>query len=117
MTAISRALQSAYRTARGLSGVAVVYTRGLNSVSLTAIPGAQVHSVERDGEFHEEIKSRDYLILATELIIDGEETLPQRNDTITEGDQVYKVLWVGGESQWEWTDPQRVIIRVKTKAI
>lgn len=118
MTLISSALAQSFYALRRVAGVSVTFTRPStgHSVTLTAVPGSTGHEVERDGQVIDEVQSRDYLVLASELVLNGAQITPDRHDTITEAGTVHKVLNVGGEAQWRYSDPQKTIIRIHTKA-
>lgn len=122
MTAMSTAVIGGYQSARGLAGVSITYKRVVSAettyqVALTAIPGETVHSVERDGQVMDEMKSRDFLILASELVLNGSQTTPARHDVIVEDGKEFHVLAIGPEPQWRYTDPTKAIIRVHTKEV
>lgn len=63
-------------------------------------------------------ESRDFIILAAELIIAGSVTLPKQGDEIREdvGAQVvmYQVLAPDGEQPWRYADLHRHSIRIHT---
>lgn len=119
MTSFSTAIEGAYKAARAASGLSITYARPStgNSVSITAVPGASVHSMAKEGEVMEVVHSRDYLILASDLVLGGSTTEPTRHDTITEGGVTYKVLDLDGQPQWRYTDHTKVVLRVHTKEV
>lgn len=99
-----------------LSGSSITYSRpGVGSVTIDAIPGESSHEIERDNTIIDEVRSRDFLVVASDLVIDGSTITPERHDTITEGGETYTVLAVGGEAHWRWTDPTKAMIRIHTK--
>lgn len=117
--AVTNALVASYKAARRAGGVEIVYSRPStgDSVTLRVIPGSQVFSVERDGEFIDEAKAREYLVLASELILGGSVVTPERHDLITQDGVAYRALAIGGEPHWRYSDPYRVVIRIHTKDV
>lgn len=117
MPTFADAVIAGFKAARRLSNSAITYTRPstAQSVSLTALPGESDHSVERDGETIDEIRSRDFLVLASELKLGGSEVTPARFDTITEGSTTFAVLAINGEPHYRYTDPAKGVIRIHTK--
>lgn len=104
------------------AGESLVYSRGVHSVTLTAIPGKTLLQLNDDlGGVRVEWTDRDYLITASELILNGSVTLPQRGDQIREviGSQtkVYEVTAPGPEPVWRWSDEGQQVLRVHTKEI
>lgn len=97
------------------------YQRGDASVSLATTIGKTV--VETTGEYGvvEKIESRDYLVLAEALVLEGQRILPERGDRIceTEGDVaiVYEVMAPGHEPPWRYSDPFRKTLRIHTKHV
>jgi hypothetical protein len=69
----------------------------------------------------ERIESRDFLILAEDLVLDGTVVLPVRGDRIreTQGGKVYvyEVVAPGNEPCWRYSDPFRKTLRIHTKHI
>jgi|694.fasta_scaffold04174_29 hypothetical protein len=115
-TALESAVIAAHKAARSIHGVSITYTRGASSVTISrAVPGRSVHDVTQDGSVIEQIKSRDYILLASELKIGGVVITPQRGDQITEGAKIYKVLSVGGEAAWRYQDQTMQTLRIHTK--
>jgi hypothetical protein len=103
----------------------VVYGRGAGSGADTVTVNAIIGRTEFDASDEYGItirtESRDYLILAADLILDGETVLPERGDTITETDGdftlVYEVLPIGNQPHWRYSDPFRKRLRVHTKLL
>lgn len=111
---LDKAVAGVFKQTRRVSGVAVTYTRGAATLALTAIPARGEHTLNV-GEVSTIFQTRDYLILAEELIFSGVATLPARGDTITEGGVTRDVLSISGSPGWEYTDQTRQLIRVHTK--
>lgn len=116
------AVAAAQKTARQLtSNGEIIYARGAVSVDLTAGRGRSSFDVLQ-GDVLVHLESRDFLIEAAELVLDGALTLPVRGDRITETDELgatltYEVLEPGGEPPWRYSDEYRLQFRVHTKLI
>ena len=100
----------------------VVYVRGANQVSVTAIIGRTLMKLEDGyGGVHMQWTDRDFLVPPSELVLAGTETLPERGDTIRETYQgkvyIYEVNAPGSEPPWRWSDPHRRLLRIHTKQI
>ncbi|MCR4415293.1 MAG: hypothetical protein NUV77_23015 [Thermoguttaceae bacterium] len=97
----------------------VVYQRGDSSVSLPATVGRTTFEVQGELGVVERTESRDFLVRAGDLVLDGAATLPQRGDRVREaaGDkvQVYEVMAPGQEPCWRYSDPYRKTLRIHTK--
>lgn len=100
---------------------AVVYQRGTDTVEVLATIGTTTFNVDDGGGALLRIESRDYLILAADLMIGETPILPKRGDRIREisGDQVfvYEVVGPGDEPCWRWSDGYRQTLRIHTKQI
>lgn len=97
-------------------GVPIVYQRpGVGSVNLTVIRGESVQEVDRDGQVVQEHRTRDYLVQASELVIEDSLTTPQRHDMITEDGETYQVLAINGEPHWRYTDRTKTVLRIHCK--
>jgi len=99
----------------------VVYERGAASVEVPATIGRTVFEVDDGFGVLERVESRDYLILAEHLVLDGQPALPQRGDRIREADGanviVYEVTAPGREPHWRYSDRDRKILRIHTKQV
>jgi len=117
MTSISQTLNDSFASLQGLAGVSVTYTRNTRAVTLTAVPGSTDFEVDT-GDIIETMQSRDFLILASELILGGFATLPKRGDTIREViggvETTYNVRAPAGEKHFRFDDPYRKILRIFT---
>ena len=95
----------------------VLYTRGANSIPVTATIGKTVFETSSDLGIVERWESRDYLIQAADLDL-GE---PQRGDQIreTQGATIYKyeVMAPGKEPAFRFSDPYRKTYRIHTKLV
>ncbi len=99
----------------------VRYLRGGDGVDLPATIGrTEFEQADEYGVIHR-IQSRDFLVLAADLVLGGAPTLPQAGDCIREtvGDQtfLYEVMAPGGEPPWRYSDPYRNALRIHTKFI
>jgi hypothetical protein len=100
----------------------VIYGRGANQTSVTAIIGRTLLKLEDGyGGVHMQWTDRDFLIPPDELVLNGSQVIPERGDTIRETDNgkiyVYEVNAPGGEPTWRWSDPHRKLLRIHTKQI
>ena len=99
----------------------VLYQRDASSVEVSATIGRTVFEVDNGYGVLERTESRDYLILTSDLVLDGQQTLPERGDRIreTQGTQtfVYEVMAPGKEPHWRYSDPYRKTLRIHTKQV
>ena len=99
----------------------VSYHRGADSVEVQATIGRTVFEIDDGSGILERIESRDFLVLAADLVLAGVVTLPQRCDRIKEisGDKgyVYEVLAPGKEPHYRFSDPYRKTLRIHTKHV
>ena len=99
----------------------VTYERGTDSVELAATVGrTEFEQADEYGVVHR-IEARDYLVRAEDLVLAGQQTLPQAGDRIRETDGaqtfVYEVVAPGIEPPWRYSDPYRKTLRVHTKHV
>ena len=99
----------------------VQYCRGGDSVQVAASVGKTVFEIDDGYGAVERFESRDFLMLAADLVLGGTETLPHPGDRIKEmaGTKlvVYEVMAPGKEPCWRWSDPYRRTLRVHTKQV
>jgi hypothetical protein len=96
----------------------ITYTRGANSVALTAVLGkTDSQLADGQGRQRNEWADRDYLIVAAELILGGAPTTPQKGDHITDGVQVREVVPADNEPHARDSDQFGVRVRVHTKRV
>lgn len=127
MTAVARAIAAAARAHQRVGGVEVRYVRPVPGqasleVTLRAVPGQTTYeTLDAAGTTIIAAQSRDYLIVAADLVLDGEPTQPARGDRIIEteedGDHTYELLELPSSNCWRWSDEQHVRYRVHTKQI
>ena len=99
----------------------VVYERGEESVEVQATIGRTVFELADAYGVVERTESRDFLVLAADLVPGSQEVLPERGDRIRETDgakvYVYEVMAPGKEPPWRWSDDYRRTLRVHTKHV
>ena len=99
----------------------VTYRRGEDSIEVAATVGKTVFEIDDGYGAIERFESRDFLIAAADLALNGEPVEPQAGDIIAEtvggGTLVYEVLAPGKEPCWRWSDPYRRTLRVHTKQV
>lgn len=100
----------------------VVYRRGNSDVTVSATVGRTLLKLQDGlGGVRMEWTDRDFLIAATDLVMNGIPVLPERGDQIreTQGSRtfVYEVMAPGQEPPWRWSDEFRVLLRIHTKQV
>jgi len=95
--------------------IPIIYRRGENAVELPATVGKTVFKVSDDYGRFQYIESRDYLIHAANLVLDGQTVLPEAGDEIEENGFVYEVMAPNGEPEWRYSDSYRQCYRIHTK--
>jgi hypothetical protein len=99
----------------------VTYAHGDQIAYLPATVGKTVFEVDDGYGVLVRHESRDFLILAADLLSAGIVTSPQRGDRIREeqGDKVfvYEVTAPGKEPCWRFSDPYRKTLRINTKIV
>lgn len=105
-----------YERIRQRQGVAVTYTRGVTTLSLTVVVGRTAFASNSPNRVRLEWGDRDYLILVDELVTLGE---PAEGDRITEtinGSPVtFEAMAPAGEPAQRFSDPSRIVFRVHCK--
>lgn len=99
---------------REQAGKTVTYTRGANSVSLTAVVGQSPHEQLDDVGMPVTAQSRDYLFKASDLVLASVAVEPQQGDQITDSGSTYSVRSMGSEPAWRYSDHDRTTIRIHT---
>ena len=99
----------------------VTYCRGEQSVEVQATVGRTVFQVADTYGVVEQSESRDFLILACDLVLGGAVTLPERGDRIREAQDgktfVYEVMAPGKEPHYRFSDVYRRTLRIHTRQI
>ncbi|MCI0364940.1 MAG: hypothetical protein L0219_13765 [Phycisphaerales bacterium] len=100
---------------------AVVYQRSGENVELPATIGRTVFEQADEFGIIHKLESRDFLLLRTDLVLSGVQTLPKAGDRVRDPDgddtQVYEVMAPGGEPPFRYSDPYRKTLRIHTKHI
>lgn len=104
------------------AGVAVVYARGGRRCVPTAWPGTEANAPDLAGAgdySRVDREKRDFLVVASTLVLAGRLALPEPGDTVTEtvpdGRRFkFEVRANGSEPAYRWADPQRTLLRVHT---
>ncbi len=99
----------------------VTYQRGAETVDLQATIGKTVFEIDNGYGISEKTESRDFLIRTADLMLTGQQVLPQRGDRIRETQGattfVYEVMAPGKEPHYRYSDPYRQTLRIHTKHI
>lgn len=99
----------------------VVYQRSGDSVELPATIGRTVFEQADEFGIIHKLESRDFLVLRTDLVLSGIQTLPKPGDRVRDPDgdntQVYEVMGPGNEPPFRHSDPYRKTLRIHTKHI
>lgn len=97
----------------------VQYVRGGRSVDLPATIGKTLFEVDDGYGVLVRHESRDFLVLAANLAIDGQPIVPERGDRIRESQGnatfIYEVTAPGKEPCWRYSDGFRKTLRIHTK--
>jgi len=102
---------------------AVTYSRGGDSVSLSTTVGKTEFEQTDEYGVMMRIEARDFLMLASDLILGGTETEPRSGDRITETDAasgktfVYEVLSLPGQPPFRYSGAGHNTLRVHTKLV
>ena len=118
----ARALRNNFHTARRLYGLSVVYRRGPLFVELAVAVGrTETENVDTEGVVSVRGRVRDYLIAASELILNGQHVRPEAGDTIEQWvgsvKMIHEVRPIADGQHWRWHDPNEETFRVHTKWI
>ncbi len=117
MAAIQEHIANSFATVKREVGVSVTYTRGDRAVALVAVPSTTEFEVET-GDIIETAQSRDFSILASDLVLGGFATLPERGDTIRETidgvEQTHDVRAPAGSVHFRYLDPYRKVLKIHT---
>ena len=99
----------------------VTYHRSVDNVSLPATVGKTDYEVEDDYGFRVKAEVIDFLIMAEDLVLGGQKTLPQSGDQIrmTRGEEtmVFEVMALADQGCWRYSDSFGQTIRIHTKQI
>lgn len=103
----------------------VTYRRGESAVQVQATIGRTVFRLNDAYGATVRHISRDYLIRAADLVLNGERVEPKRGDLVIETDDAgiehtHEVMGPGasgGGPDWRYSDPQRLVLRIHNKEI
>lgn len=99
----------------------VTYRRGESTVDVAATIGKTAFEIDDGQGVIQRIESRDFLVLAADLVLDSVTTLPQRGDVIEEPagniTLLYEVMAPGNEPCWRYSDAYRQSLRIHTKQV
>ena len=99
----------------------VTYCRGEESVEVQATVGRTVFEIADAYGVVERSESRDFLLTAADLVLDGQAVLPERGDSIRETQDgktfVYEVMAPGKEPHYRFSDVYRRTLRIHTKQV
>lgn len=86
--------------------------------NLAATLGRTVFDIVGDDGGMIRAESRDFIVVAADLKLDGIASEPAIGDRFTDsGGVVFEVLPFGGEPHWRWADEHRADYRIHTKRI
>ena len=120
MNSFQSAIADSIDAIRDIAAVDVTYHRGDDWLTLSAVPGESRFTLTDNRGRILKAQTRDYLIKATDLIIDGAIVEPQRGDQIKEDRDrdiaVYEVMRPdAGNEVWRYSDAGRTTIRIHTR--
>lgn len=99
---------------KAAAGRTVTYTRGAESITLTAVVGQTSSVSNTEVAVMVQSGDRDYLIAVDDLTF-GE---PRSGDRIGESGLTFEVQEPGtGEPAWRYSDPERTQYRLHTKRV
>lgn len=99
----------------------VLYRRGNQTRTLSAVVGKSEVQVEDHAGYLTRSFVRDFLIRPEDLILGGQTVLPEVGDRIEETvdgqTYIHEVLPLAGAEAWRWSDPHRRLLRVHTRQL
>jgi hypothetical protein len=96
---------------------AVVYQRGSSSVTIQATAGDSAIA-QLDQGIIVGYSTKDWLVTATDLVLNGRQIVPEQGDTITHGGKVYRVASdASGEKPYRDSGSGGVVLRIFTKQV
>jgi len=99
----------------------VTYARGEHSVEVQAAVGRTEFEVDNGTGVLEKVESRDFLIRASDLVLDGTTVKPERGDRVREESDgvtyVYEVMAPGRFPEAHWSGRSRLTWRIHTKLV
>ena len=102
-------------------GTPVIYCRVGAELEITATVGRSNFELADEAGSIVNCETRDFLVSASALLLNGQPFLPRAGDRIVEasGDKrlINEVLALGDEPPFKWCDPYRRTLRIHTKYI
>ena len=99
----------------------ILYARGGTFVGIQATPDHTTFDIDDGTGVIVQDVSRDFIVLAADLALDGKNIEPRRGDRITETIRgrvfVYEVTAPGKDQPWRWSDQFGTAYRIHTKRI
>jgi len=99
----------------------ILYARGGSFVAVQATPAETTFDVDDGTGAIVSYVSRDFIVLAADLAIDGQQIEPLAGDRITETLRghtfVYEVNAPGRKQPWKWADDFGAAYRIYTKQV
>ncbi len=96
----------------------VTYQRGADTVTVLATFGKTEYEVEASEGITVGAEVIDFLIAATELVIQDQPIQPRYGDQIiVAGQGTYEVLDLPGAGCWRYSDPYQMTFRIHTKLV
>ena len=117
MSVMSKGADWLERQRHAHMSIAVEYQRGNSMLTLQATIGQTIFETTDDYGRITKIESRDFLIRACDLVIDGLITTPVAGDKIIEGGFVYEVMSPTGQPDLRYSDINRQTLRIHTKQV
>lgn len=120
MSLMSNSTKVRHRALQRAGGVTVSYVRGTNAIEgLKVVPARTRQDDYGPEEFELTGRERDWLLLLSDLVFQGESYMPQRGDAILWTDAEdklhrYEVLPRSGERCYRHTDQTLAQVRVFT---
>jgi len=100
---------------RDVGGETITYSNGSGTVSLTcAVARTEFETVDMNG-ITERVEMRDFLVVASDLVISGSAVTPSRGHTITWDSGTYELMSPGREPVHEHVDQHAYMFRIHTK--
>jgi hypothetical protein len=103
------------------AGVSVTYQRGTDSVSITATPTLHEYQVVDDEGFGIMMLSRDYLVHAADLVLNGSAISPRSGDRVIETidgvSQTFELMPLGQLHEYQPADPDGTLLILHTKKV
>jgi hypothetical protein len=99
----------------------VHYVRAGEAILVRASVGKTVFELQNDYGISERTETRDFLILARDLVLGGQVVTPLRGDHVRERQgrkvYVYEVMAPGREPEWRYSDLYRHTLRIHTRQV